>query len=482
MFFRQNIRTFAEKITQKDKIMIKKVTLIAVAIASIFGATAQSKSGGIDTQMLEQIRKGYTASPEQKAIKNALSTTSISILAINSENAAMCDTHFSHRVKTNGITDQKSSGRCWLFTGLNVLRARMISQHKLASMEFSQNYCSFYDLLEKSNLFLQAIIDTRALPLEDRKVDWLLLHPISDGGQFTGVSNIVMKYGVVPKEAMPETFQSDNTRNMRTILSLKLREYALALRNAKSEQEASALKVEQLTEVYRILVECLGVPPTEFEWTHRTRSGEVISTEKYTPKSFYEKFIGEDLEGNYIMVMNDPSREYGKVYEIEYDRHVYDGHNWLYINLPIERIKEMAITSIKDNTAMYFSCDVGKFFDRAKGTLDLANFDYESLFRTSFSMNKRERIQTYASGSSHAMTLIAVDLDEKGAPRKWMVENSWGKKSGYNGNLIMTDEWFNEYMFRLVVERKYVPQDILEMLNQKPILLPAWDPMFAPEE
>ena len=482
MFFRQNIRTFAEKITQKDKIMIKKVTLIAVAIASIFGAIAQSKSGGIDAQMLEQIRKGYTASPEQKAIKNALSTTSISILAINSENAAMCDTHFSHRVKTNGITDQKSSGRCWLFTGLNVLRARMISQHKLASMEFSQNYCSFYDLLEKSNLFLQAIIDTRALPLEDRKVDWLLLHPISDGGQFTGVSNIVMKYGVVPKEAMPETFQSDNTRNMRTILSLKLREYALALRNAKSEQEASALKVEQLTEVYRILVECLGVPPTEFEWTHRTRSGEVISTEKYTPKSFYEKFIGEDLEGNYIMVMNDPSREYGKVYEIEYDRHVYDGHNWLYINLPIERIKEMAIASIKDNTAMYFSCDVGKFFDRTKGTLDLANFDYESLFRTSFSMNKRERIQTYASGSSHAMTLIAVDLDEKGAPRKWMVENSWGKKSGYNGNLIMTDEWFNEYMFRLVVERKYVPQDILEMLNQKPILLPAWDPMFAPEE
>ena len=462
--------------------MIKKVTLIAVATLTLFGATAQSKDGGIDAKMLNKIRSGYTASPEQKAIKNALSTTSILTLATNGDNLAMCDTHFSHRVKAKGITDQRSSGRCWLFTGLNVLRARMISQHKLASMEFSQNYCSFYDLLEKSNLFLQAIIDTRALPLEDRKVDWLLLHPISDGGQFTGVSNIVMKYGVVPKEAMPETFQSDNTRNMRTILSLKLREYALALRNAKSEQEASALKVEQLTEVYRILVECLGVPPTEFEWTHRTRSGEVISTKKYTPKSFYEKFIGEDLEGNYIMVMNDPSREYGKVYEIEYDRHVYDGHNWLYINLPIERIKEMAIASIKDNTAMYFSCDVGKFFDRTKGTLDLANFDYESLFRTSFSMNKRERIQTYASGSSHAMTLIAVDLDEKGAPRKWMVENSWGKKSGYNGNLIMTDEWFNEYMFRLVVERKYVPQDILEMLNQKPILLPAWDPMFAPEE
>jgi bleomycin hydrolase len=182
------------------------------------------------------------------------------------------------------------------------------------------------------------------------------------------------------------------------------------------------------------------------------------------------------------MIMNDPAREYGKVYEIEYDRHLYDGENWLYINLPIERIKEMAIASIKDNTAMYFSCDVGKFFDRTKGTLDLANYDYESLFRTKFPMTKRERVMTYASGSSHAMTLIAVDLDEKGAPRKWMVENSWGAKSGYKGNLIMTDEWFNEYMFRLVVERKYVPQDVLDMLKQKPVVLPPWDPMFAPEE
>ncbi len=460
---------------------MKKLIFTLFTTLLVCGATAQN-SGGIDAAMLEKLRSGYTGSSEQKAVKNALASSSIAILAINGDNLAMCDTHFSHRVKTRGITDQKSSGRCWLFTGLNVLRAKMIEKHNLASMEFSQNYCSFYDLLEKSNLFLQAIIDTRNLAFDDRKVEWLFKNPIGDGGQFTGVSNLVMKYGLVPKEVMPETYQSNNTRHMRTILALKLREYGLALRNVNSDKAAASLKVEQLTEIYRILVECLGVPPTEFEWTHRNRKGEVVSTEKYTPKSFYDKFIGEDLEGNYIMIMNDPTREYGKVYEIEYDRHVYDGENWLYINLPIERIKEMAIASIKDNTAMYFSCDVGKFFDRQKGTLDLANFDHESLFRTSFPMNKRERIQTYASGSSHAMTLIAVDLDDTGKPRKWMVENSWGLKSGYKGNLIMTDEWFNEYMFRLVVERKYVPQDVLDMLNQQPIMLPAWDPMFAPEE
>ena len=181
------------------------------------------------------------------------------------------------------------------------------------------------------------------------------------------------------------------------------------------------------------------------------------------------------------MVMNDPCREYYKTYEIAYDRHVYDGENWLYLNLPMEDIKEMAIASIKDNTAMYFSCDVGKFLNRKTGVADLANFDYDSLMGVSFGMNKEERVRTHASGSSHAMTLIAVDLKD-GKPQKWMVENSWGASSGYKGNLIMTDEWFDEYMFRLVVERQFVPADVLKMLEQKPIQLPAWDPMFLGEE
>lgn len=461
--------------------MKKIVVCVAMLLAGMSGVSAQNKEGGISEAMLERIRSGYAATPEQKAVKNALASNSIAALAVNSENLAMCDTHFSHRVTTRGITNQKSSGRCWLFTGLNVLRAKMIREYDLPEFEFSQNYCSFYDLLEKSNLFLQAVIDTRDAGLDDRKVDWLMKNPIGDGGQFTGVSNLIMKYGVVPKSAMPETYQSDNTSGMTSILKQKLREYALELR-AMQPAKIQERKTEMLTEIYRILVECLGVPPTEFEWTYYDKSGNEVTRRTYTPKSFYDEFIGEDLERNYVMIMNDPSREYGKVYEIEYDRHVYDGENWLYVNLPIERIKEIAIASIKDNTAMYFSCDVGKFMDRAKGTLDLKNFDYESLFATSFPMDKRERIQTFASGSSHAMTIIAVDLNEAEDPVKWMVENSWGASSGYKGCLIMTDEWFDEYMFRLVAERKYVPEDVLKMLDQKPTLLPAWDPMFSPEE
>ena len=427
--------------------------------------------------MLSEISKGYEGDADDKAIRNALAGSSIATLAVNADNAAMIDTHFSDRVKTKGITDQQSSGRCWLFTGLNVLRAKMIDKYDLPGMEFSQNYLFFYDQLEKANLFLQGIIDTKDLPFDDRKVDWLFSNPLSDGGQFTGVSNLIIKYGLVPSEAMPETYQANNTSNMATLLKLKLREDGLDLRKA-NEEGASAkklqkMKIGQLSEIYRMLVLCLGEPVKEFEWKGKT----------YTPKSFYDEYIGEDLENNYVMVMNDPCREYGKVYEIDYDRHVYDGHNWLYVNLPVERIKEMAIASIKDNTAMYFSCDVAKFLDRKKGVLDIANFDYESLMGVTFGMDKKERVQTHASGSSHAMTLIAVDIcEETGKPVKWMVENSWGPASGYQGCLIMTDEWFNEYMFRLVVEKKYVPADILQMLDQKPTLLPAWDPMFAPEE
>ena len=447
--------------------------------------TAGSPEGGISAEMLSQISKGYEGDADDKAIRNALAGTSIATLAVNAENAAMIDTHFSDRVKTKGITDQQSSGRCWLFTGLNVLRAKMIDKYDLPGMEFSQNYLFFYDQLEKANLFLQGVIDTKDLPFEDRKVDWLFTNPLSDGGQFTGVSNLITKYGLVPAEAMPETYQANNTSQMATLLKLKLREQGLDLREAAAKganaKKLQAMKVDQLKDIYRMLALCLGEPVKEFEWIRCDKSNKIVSRKTYTPKSFYDEFIGEDLENNYIMIMNDPCREYGKVYEIDYDRHVYDGHNWVYINLPVERIKEMAIASIKDNTAMYFSCDVGKFANSKKGVLDINNFDYESLMGVTFGMDKKERVQTHASGSSHAMTLIAVDIVD-GKPVKWMVENSWGPASGYQGNYIMTDEWFNEYMFRLVVEKKYVPADVLKMLDQKPIQLPAWDPMFAPEQ
>ena len=463
---------------------MKKLNILIVAsmvAAMAMPAGAQNTKGGISSDMLKEISKGYEATPANKALRNALNTASIATLSENAENMAMIDTHFSDEVKTKGITDQKSSGRCWLFSGLNVLRARMIDKYDLGDFQFSQSYVFFYDQLEKANLFLQGVIDTKDLPFDDRKVDWLFKNPLSDGGQFTGVSNLVTKYGLVPSNVMPESLSANSTSGMAGQLSNLLRQDGLKLRDAGKKDDLYAMKTAMLKDVYRILCLCLGEPPTEFTWARYDSKGNFVSEKQYTPLSFYKEFVNADLENNYVMLMNDPTREYYKVYEIDYDRHVYDGQNWVYVNLPVDRIKEMAIASIKDNTAMYFSCDVSKFLNRSKGVADLKNFDYGSLMGVEFTMDKKQRVMTHASGSSHAMTLKAVDI-KNGKPVKWMVENSWGASSGYKGNIIMTDEWFNEYMFRLVVEKKYVPSDVLELLKQKPTMLPAWDPMFLPEE
>lgn len=442
------------------------------------GSTNSASAQNLSPEVLSAVAQGYQGTSADKALRNALNTTAINTLAINAENAAMIDTEFSDRVKTKGITDQKQSGRCWLFTGLNVLRAAAIEKHGLGMFQFSQNYNFFYDQLEKANLFLQAVIDTRNKPMEDREVDWLFSNPISDGGTFTGVANLVMKYGVVPAEAMPETFVSNSTSQMASQLKNLLRQGGLKLRETPKGMKAKQLpeylqsqKVEILKDVYHVLALCLGVPPSTFQWKGKT----------YTPQEFYQEMVGYSLNTDYVMLMNDPSRPYYQVYEIQYDRHLYDGQNWLYVNLPVERIKEMAIASIKGNDAMYFSCDVAKFLDRTKGVADLNNFDYDSLLGFKNTMDKAQRVQTHASGSSHAMTLIAVDIKD-GKPVKWMVENSWGERAGYKGNIIMTDEWFDNYMFRLVVDRKYVPSDVLQMLSKTPIQLPCWDPMFLGEE
>lgn len=465
--------------------MKKRILSVIVLSTVLFTLEAQDGKGGISPSMLQQIKQNYQGTSTDKALRNAIGNNDIRKLALNQENLKGMDTHFSIKVDSKGITDQKSSGRCWLFTGLNVMRAKAIARNGFQSFEFSQIYPFFWDQLEKSNLFLQGIIDTGKNPMNDKTVEWLFQHPLSDGGTFTGVADIVAKYGLVPKEAMPETNSSENTSRMANLVSLKLKEYGLQLRDmiaaGAKPTEVEKEKLAMLGTIYRMLVLNLGVPPTEFDFIRKDAKGNPVETEHHTPMSFLEKYGDKQLLTNYVMVMNDPSREYYKCYEIEYDRHRYDGKNWKYVNLPVEDIKEMAIASLKDSTMMYFSCDVGKFLNAERGLLDVKNYDYESLMGTTFGMNKKQRIQTFSSGSSHAMTLMAVDLDKDGKPVKWMVENSWGVGSGYQGHLIMTDEWFDEYMFRLVVETKYVPAKVIEVFKQQPIRLPAWDPMFAEE-
>ena len=461
--------------------------LLGMMLMGTLTVGAQTKDGGISKQMLQQIEKQNAPSASDRALRNALASNAIDALAKNQQNAGALDTYFSVETKKQSITNQKSSGRCWMFSGLNVLRANFAKRTDSLKVTFSQDYLFFYDQLEKANLMLQGAIDTGKKPIDDLRVQFFFHHPLNDGGTFCGVADLTEKYGLVPTEVQPETFSAENTSRMSRIIASKLREFGLELRKmvaeGKKAKDIQQRKTEMLSEVYHMLVITLGEPVKEFTYAFRDKNGKALTpAKKYTPQSFYQEVVGDKLNGTFIMVMNDPRRDYYKTYEVEYDRHTYDGHNWKYLNLPMEEIEQLAIASLKDGRKLYSSYDVGKQLDRKRGYADTENFDYASLFGTTFNMNKAERIATFDSGSTHAMTLTAVDLDAQGQPLKWKVENSWGSDSGYQGCIIMTARWVREYMFRLVVDKQYVSEKLLKDYEQKPIMVMPEDPLFLLDE
>ena len=465
---------------------MKKILFCAGLLASLT-VSAQTKDGGITKQMLQQIEKQNVPTASDRALRNALAANSIDALAKNQQNAGALDTYFNIETKKQSITNQKSSGRCWMFSGMNVLRANFAKRTDSLKVTFSQDYLFFYDQLEKANLMLQGVIDTGKKPIDDQRVQFFFHHPLNDGGTFCGVADLTEKYGLVPTEVQPETYSAESTSRMSRIISSKLREQGLELRKmvneGKKAKDIQQRKTEMLSEIYHMLVITLGEPVKEFTYAFRDKNGKALTPVKtYTPQSFYQEVVGEKLNGTFIMVMNDPRREYYKTYEVEYDRHTYDGHNWKYLNLPMEDIEQLAIASLKDGRKLYSSYDVGKQLDRKRGFADTENYDYESLFGTTFGMNKAERISTFDSGSTHAMTLTAVDLDADGKPLKWKVENSWGSDSGHQGCIIMTARWFREYMFRLVVDKKYVSEKLLKDYDQKPVMVMPEDPLFQMDE
>ncbi len=473
---------------------MKLRTLLTLFLAA--GAVTSVSAQNLGEQELSQLKGSFVKDAPTVATQNLLmGDKNIKNKTLNHNAVNSIDHFFKYRVNVKGITDQQSSGRCWMFTSMNALRPIVMEKYNVGKFDFSHNYGYFWDMLEKSNLYLENIIRTAGKDINDQEVVWYLSSPVGDGGVWNLFYNIGEKYGVVPKEVMPETEHSNNTKQMGGIINRRLKKAGWDIRQLYAEKSSNTKKVTKksqeelaaamkeakmaaLKDIYRILALCLGEPPVEFTWKYKNTKGEVVSV-KTTPQEFYKSIVPSDYDPqSYIMIMNDPTREYYKVYDIANYRNTIEGVNWVYLNLPNEDIKEAALKSIKNNEPLYASCDVGKESDTKAGIMDDNLYDYESLLGIDLQMDKKARILTRYSASAHAMLLVACDTDENDKPVKWEFENSWGPASGHNGYLTFTDKWFDEYMFRIVINKKYLGEKALEAAKQTPIVLPAWDYMW----
>ncbi len=441
-------------------------------------------SVGIDAPAIHAYRAAFAADPRNRTALNAVTKTSVRTVALNREAVVRNNHTFSHMVKAGAATSQNSSGRCWMFAGLNLFRQTAAQKMNLEDFELSQSYLFFWDKLERSNYFLENILATLDEPTDSRLIAYLVSHPIQDGGQWDMFVNLVRKYGVVPKSVMPETESSSASSVMNAMVTLKLREYAARLRQANRAgatiDELRAHKAEMMEEVYRMLSIHLGEPPTEFEWQWRDKDKEFHREGTLTPQAFYEKFVGIDLD-DYLCLIHCPmeSTPFNALYTVQYLGNVVGGHIVRYVNVPMDVLKAATVAQVTAGEAVWFGCDVGKNFDRELGLMDMELFDYDGIYGTSFTLNKAERLDYGHSQMTHAMVFTGVDLDDDGTPRKWRVENSWGEKGGEKGFMVMTDAWFDEFNYEVVVQKKYVPAEVVALLDTTPTVLPPWHPMGA---
>ena len=389
---------------------------------------------------------------------------------------------FSISLEQGKITNQKQSGRCWMFAALNTMRFTVMKKLDLDTFELSQNYTLFYDKLEKANYFLESILETLEEPTSGRVIAHLLTAPLNDGGQWDMFCNLIEKYGVVPKDAMPESACSSSTREMAGYMTRKLREFACILRtgyqNGKTIDQLRGEKEAMMETIYNMLCIALGKPPKTFTLEVRDKDKKFIREENLTGKEFFKKYIGWELS-DYVSLINAPTADkpYHKTYTVKLLGNVVEGRPVKYLNLPVEDLKKAAIAQMQDGHPVWFGCDVGKCSLREGGVMDLDAIKADELFGTQFGMDKAQRLDYGDSLMTHAMVFQGVDLDDNGQPLRWRVENSWGKDAGEEGYYVMSDAWFSEYTYQVVVNKKYLTAQQVEELSQEPIQLEPWDPM-----
>ena len=427
----------------------------------------------------------FKSYPTHKISRNALTRSQINDIAMDWDAFRLTNHVYSDVIKAEmqKVTNQKASGRCWGFAGLNLMRISLAEKYNLKDFEFSQNYFMFFDKLEKSNYFLENIIQTLDESYDSRLMMHLLHSPVQDGGQWDMFVNLIEKYGVVPQSVMPESFQSSQSHMMNRFLTRKLREFAWTLRemNKKGAKvlELRKEKEKMMSVIYSMLCVCLGDPPEKFDWQTRDKKKKFIRLTDLSPVDFYKKHSGVNLKDKVCLIHAPMSnKKMNELYTVSFLGNVVGGQIIKYANVEIDDIKKAAIKSIKSNEAVWFGCDVGKMFHRDLGLMDMDLYDYESLFGTKFLMDKATRLEYGDSMMTHAMLFTGVDL-ANGKSRKWRVENSWGQKGGSKGYYLMTDKWFEEYNYEIVVDKKYLPKRILDLFNRKPVALDPWDPMGA---
>ena len=436
----------------------------------------------ITQQDLAAFAARVAAAPAGRVAMHAVTNNGLLKSALNQEALRATTHHFSTSLTQGDITSQAKSGRCWMFAATNCMRYQMIRRFGLKTFELSQNYPLFYDKLEKSNYFLENILSTLDEPVAGRLVAHLLADPLGDGGQWDMFVNLVEKYGAVPKEAMPETAVSSATSEMVQSMTEKLREDACILRTlhgqGKSMAELRAAKDAMMAELYGILCICLGCPPQKFDLEFTDQNGRFTRDEGLTPKAFCEKYVAMDLN-DYVSLINAPTADkpFHRSYTVKYLGNVAGGRPVRYLNLPVERLKQVAAAQLKDGEPVWFGSDVGKSSDRESGLLDTALYDRESLLGTRFGMDKGQRLTYGQSLMTHAMVLMGVDQDSAGNFLRWRVENSWGKDCGRDGWYVMSDDWFTQYTYQVVVHKKYLTAEELAAYEAEPIALEPWDPM-----
>lgn len=434
----------------------------------------------ISNDLLMQLREEESA--KVALARNAATQVGIEAASLNREKIQHTSTAVSHRLDDWKATSQKKSGRCWLFSSLNFLRSRARESLGVKNFEFSQSYVFFWDKFERANWFLTDIIATSDEPVDSRLVQFLLGDVLGDGGQWDMAVSVYMKYGLVPKEVMPESEASTNSRPMNARLRAVLHIGALRLREAiaagASAEEVDTQRRKILADVWKILVVCLGEPPVRFNWQWRDDEGNFHRDGELTPHEFYERHVGVDLS-EYICLVDDPRPENpkGSMETVEHLGNVVGGRPIRYLNAPVEEIKRIAAAQIAAGEAVWFGADVSQPYDRGLGFFVTGIHDYDGLFDVDFSSTKLERVRSGESAMDHAMLFTGVDLDEAGQPRAWRVENSWGDEPGDSGFFTMDDQWFTDNVFEVVVPKSALPEDLAAAVDSEPIVLPAWDPM-----